>query len=72
MSAAPAADDHDVDAMRRLQLMDYAKSLGLETRREGKDGEKTLYRLVDDVKRECKEAHARHCQAVGPEATLGK
>ena len=81
MSATPAADDEaqalsrlprDVDAMRKAELMEYVKTLGVETRREGEDGKKNLWRPVPDVKTDCKEAQARHCQPVGPQArTLG-
>ena len=77
MSAALAADDEaqalprlprDVDAMRRAELMEYAKTLGVETWREGQDGKKNHWRPVLDVKRDRKEAQARHCQPVGPQA----
>ena len=77
MSATLALDDEaqalprlprDADAMRKAELMEYAKTLGVETRREGQDGKKNLWRPVPDVKRDCKEAQARHCQPVGSQA----
>ena len=77
MFAALAADDEaqalarlprDVEAMRKGELMEYAKTLGVETRRESEDGKKNLWRPVSDVKTDCKEAQARHCQLVGPQA----
>ena len=77
MSATLALDDEaqalprlprDVDAMRKAELMEYAKTPGVETRREGQDGKKNLWRPVLDVKRDCKEAQARHCQPVGSQA----
>ena len=77
MFAALAADDEaqalarlprDVEAMRKGELMEYAKTLGVETRRESEDGKKNLWRPVSDVKTDCKEAQARHCQLAGPQA----
>ena len=58
----------DVEAIRKGELMEYAKTLGVETRRESEDGKKNLWRPVSDVKTDCKEAQARHCQLVGPQA----
>ena len=56
----------DVDQMDKPELMAYAKDvLGVETRRSGSDGKKTLWRAVADVKQDCKAAQARLCQ---PEA----
>ena len=66
--SAVLAPARDVDAMRKAELMEYAKTLGVGTRREGQDGKKNLWRPVPDVKRDCKEAQARHCQPVGPQA----
>ena len=54
--SADLAPARDVDAMRKAELMEYAKTLGVETRREGQDGKKNLWRPVPDVKRDCKEA----------------
>ena len=77
MSTAPAADGEaqalhrlprDVPAMRKAELMEYAMTLGVETRRVGLDGKKHIYRPVMGVKTDCKEAQARRCHPVGTQA----
>ena len=53
----------DVDQMEKPELMAYAKDvLGVETRRVGSNGKKTLWRKVGEVNQDCKAAQARLCQ----------
>ena len=63
-----AQDDYtkEVDAMKKDDLMRYAKSvLGVEVRQAGRAGKKTRYRTVDVVKRS-----ARKCRPLA--SRLGK
>ena len=64
LGGAPKAQDvdktKDVDEMKKSELMQYAKNiLGVETRRVGPDGNKNLFRAVEDVKHDCKAAQER-------------
>ena len=46
------ANTKDIDAMKRDDLMRYARNvLGVEVRQAGPDGKKTRFRAVDDVKK---------------------
>ena len=51
-----------VDTLKNDDLMGYAKELGVETRQAGPNGEKTHWRAVVDVKKDCKAAQAWLCQ----------
>ena len=58
----------DVDKMEKPELMPYAKDvLGVETRREGPDGKKNLWRPVADVRKDCKAEQTRVRQALPAE-----
>ena len=50
--------ERNVIGMRRADLMRYACSLGVETRRQGPDGKKNLWRPVEEVRAECRERQA--------------
>ena len=54
-SGAGSAPARNVSDMRKTELMEYAKGLGVETRRRGPDGKNNLYRSVEDVRRHCAE-----------------
>ncbi len=63
MPGSASDKTEDPDQMNQAKLMKYAKDiLGVETRRVGPDGKKTFYRLVSDVRQDCKAAQARLCQ----------
>jgi len=57
--ALNVAKTQNVDAMKKDDLMKFAKSvLGVEVRQAGPDGKKTLFRRVAEVKEDCKKVQA--------------
>jgi len=47
-----------VEGMRKADLMKYACSVGVETRRQGRDGKKNVWRSMVEVRAECRERQA--------------
>ena len=69
LGGAPKAQDvgkmMDVEKMKRVELMQFAKDvLGVETREAGPDGKKNRWRQVERVKEDCRAEQNRLRQAV--------